>query len=66
MVAAPPQEGRYIMKLENLVNEVHDILETIDYKISKETIKSYIEQQGAENLDAQTIVHYIRLYNITD
>ena len=54
------------MKLENLVNEVHDILETIDYKISKETIKSYIEQQGAENLDAQTIVYYIRLYNITD
>ena len=54
------------MKLENLVNEVHDILETIDYKISKETIKSYIEQQGAEGLDAQTIVYYIRLYNITD
>lgn len=55
-----------IMKLEKLVNEVYDILETIDYKISKETIKGYIEQQGAEGLDAQTIVYYIRLYNITD
>ena len=54
------------MKLEKLVNEVYDILETIDYKISKETIKGYIEQQGAENLDAQTIAYYIRLYNITD
>jgi len=54
------------MKLEKLVNEVYNILETIDYKINKETIQGYIEQQGSEGLDAQIIAYYIRLYNITD
>ena len=56
----------YSMKLKKLVNEVYNILKTVDYKISREAIKCYIEQQGAEGLDAQTIVYYIKLYNITD
>lgn len=53
-------------KLENLVDEILEILDTIDYKISKETIEKYIKMQGAEDLDAQTIVYYIRKDNITD
>ena len=45
------------MKIEKLTNDVYDIFETVDYKISKETIKRlHCEQQGAEGLDAQTIV----------